>query len=65
MPLGSGGVRFPSKRCVTHVTGVTILHNSLYLLDILRVTPSLWVLGEGCYYAYRCNASEGLIWNLK
>lgn len=37
MLSGSGGVIYPYKFGVTHVTGVTMLYKSLYLLNILLI----------------------------
>jgi hypothetical protein len=38
---GSGGIHILLKSSVTNVTGVTVVDNLLYLLDIVRVTLCL------------------------
>lgn len=38
---GSGGIRILLKSSVTNVTGVTVVYNLLYLLDIIGVTLCL------------------------
>lgn len=57
MLTGCGGI-YPSESGVTRVTGVTIIGKSLYLFNILHVTPTSHAYLEACNSATWCNASD-------